>query len=588
MAYGARAYKLLQGLFFFRTDSHDTIAAQLERRARYRPNRPFLHYTDRRYTYAEANAEANRHARAYRALGIRAGDVVALVMENRPEFLWHFFGLHKLGAIASLINTNLQGVALTHAIRICAPKHVVVGSEVWSRVEPVLDSIGANEREFVDVDRDAESAPIEISVPNVRVWSERIANQAREDLGEPGPELSDQAAYIYTSGTTGLPKAAIVRHDRYYRSGRVWAFGAFRFSHHDVLYNCLPLYHSNSILLATGSVITAGASMALSRKFSRTRFWQDVHRYEATAIIYIGELCRYLLNNPPSAEDRSHRVRVASGNGLRPEIWRAFRERFGIPKVAEFYGATEGNAITLNFFNFFGSVGPRLPAMALVRWDEARGDFVRDAAGHLQRVKIGEPGIMLGKIKSRTRFDGYQDTAASEKKILRNVFEAGDAWFNTGDLLRVDGWQHLYFVDRVGDTYRWKGENVATTEVQELLMHGPNVDEASVYGVNIAGAEGRAGMAAVVLREGEQFDADAFSRHVASGLPVYARPIFVRVRKELQKTSTFKVQKAELQREGFDPRSVSDPLYFLDPNAGTYVPLTTERYEAIATGRVRL
>jgi acyl-CoA synthetase (AMP-forming)/AMP-acid ligase II len=584
MLYGARAYKLFQGLLLYRTDSHQTIAAQLQAHAERIPQQTFLYFGDRSYPYAEANALINQHAAAYRALGVQQGDVVALLLENRPEFLWHLFGLHKLGAIASLVNTHLQGDALAHAVRICEPTRIVVGSEVWEQFAPVIDAIRPNAREIVDVDVDPEDPR---RVP-ATAWSEQLRGQPDTNPSEPGPILRAQAAYIYTSGTTGLPKAAIIRQDRFFRAGRVWAFGAYKFEPGDVLYNCLPLYHSNSVLLATSAVVTAGVSMALARKFSRTRFWDDVRRYDASAIIYIGELCRYLLNNPESPDDKRHRVHVASGNGLRPDIWREFQERFGIKHIAEFYGATEGNSITVNMFNVFGSVGPTLPGMALVRWDEATGDFLRDSHGKLQRVRNGEPGILLGKIRRRARFEGYQDKAASEQKILRDAFVPGDAWFNTGDLLRKDSRSHLYFVDRIGDTFRWKGENVATSEVQAHLLKWPAVEEVSVYGVTVPNTEGRAGMASLVLRDGQSFDPDGFARHVAAGLPAYARPIFVRVRKELQKTSTFKLQKTELQREGYDPRSLRDPLYYLDANTRTYLPLTVDAFDAISGGSVRV
>lgn len=584
MLYGARAYRFLQGLWLYRTDSHETIAAQLQRHAERNPGQPFLYFGDRRYTYGESNALINQHAAAYRALGVASGDVVALLLENRPEFLWHLFALHKIGAIASLINTHLHSDALAHAVRICSPVRIVCGSEVWKQFEAVIDAIGPNTRRIADIDVDPEE-PISTSAS---LWSARVKDQSTANPATPGPILRNQAAYIYTSGTTGLPKAAIIRQDRFYRAGRVWAFGAFAFQPGDVLYNCLPLYHSNSVLLATSAVVTAGATMALARKFSRTRFWDDCRRYDATAIIYIGELCRYLLNTPESSNDKNHRVRVASGNGLRPDIWREFQERFGIAHISEFYGATEGNSITLNMFNVFGSVGPSMPGMVLVRWDEATNDFVRDHDGRLQRVRAGEPGILLGKIRRRARFEGYQDKQASEAKILRDAFVPGDAYFNTGDLLRRDHRAHLYFVDRVGDTFRWKGENVATSEVQGHLLKWPAVEEVSVYGVTISGTEGRAGMAALVLRDGATFDPDGFAKHVSQGLPAYARPLFVRVRKELQKTSTFKLQKTELQKDGFNPQTVSDPLYFLDAGQDLYVPLTPELYGAIESGRARL
>jgi acyl-CoA synthetase (AMP-forming)/AMP-acid ligase II len=385
-----------------------------------------------------------------------------------------------------------------------------------------------------------------------------------------------------------LPKAALVKHHRFHRAGAVWSSLALDLRHRDVMYCCLPLYHSNAVLLAASSTIMAGATLALARKFSRTNFWEDVRRHGATAFIYIGELCRYLLSAEPNARDREHRVRVVTGNGLRPDIWQAFQERFGLERIVEFYASTEGNCITFNLFNVRGSVGPLVPGMALARWDEAAQDFVRDSHGRLQRAKHGEPGILLGKIRPGFEFDGYRDSDATSKKVLRDVFRDGDAYLNPGDLLRSDRFRHLYFTDRVGDTFRWKGENVSTTEVQEALSKWAGLAEINVYGVQVPGTEGRAGMAAIALHPGASFDAVGFAAHVRKALPAYSRPAFLRVAQQLEVTSTFKLKKQELQREGFDPAQVSDPLYFLDDARGQYVRLDATLYAAIASGAVRL
>ena len=581
------ALGLLEGLGLLEANGRETLALQLERLAAARPQRPFLLYEDERYSYAQANALINRHAHAYRAVGVGKADVVALVFENRPEFLWHIFALHKLGAIASLINAQLHGEPLAHAIRICRPQHAVVGSEAWSSFSSVREQLRELASDAVDIDVDPRSRSN--GVEGGQAWAARLAGVSDANPPETGAhELSDQASFIYTSGTTGLPKAAIVSHYRCYRAGRVWAGLAFVCRSGDVLYNCLPLYHANAILLTVGSVISAGVTLALSRKFSRARFWPELRRHDASGFIYIGELCRYLMNHESSPSDRDHRVRVMSGNGLRPDIWRGFQQRFGIARVAEFYGATEGNCITINALGVEGSVGPRLPGMALARWDEQNSDFARDSAGHLVPVAVGEPGVMLGRIRARATFDGYQDEQASESKIVRDAFGSGDAWFNTGDLLRMDWRWHLYFVDRLGDTFRWKGENVATSQVEEQLAQWGPVHEANVYGVSVPGAEGRAGMAALVLATGEQFDPAGLRRHVEQRLPSYARPRFVRIMPALGTTSTFKVKKNDLQREGYDPRTVNQPLYLLDPERDAYVPLTRELHDALMAGQLRL
>jgi acyl-CoA synthetase (AMP-forming)/AMP-acid ligase II len=576
---------MLKGIGVFGVSEHATLGRRFERLAVTQPDSIFLRYEERSFSYAQANALINRYAHAYRAHGVGKGDVVALLLENRPEFLWHVFGLHKLGAVASLINTHLVGDSLVHAIRICGPQHVVIGSEVWDQFAGVRADLAELPASAIDVDLDPHFAQTDVA----SIWGDRLS-AASEQNPTPAADvrLSDQAAFIYTSGTTGLPKAAIVRHARFFRAGTVWAGLAFRYRSGDVLYNCLPLYHANSLLLATSSVISAGVTMALTRRFSRSRFWDEVRRFDANCFIYIGELCRYLMNNPAHPRDRDHRVHAISGNGLRPEIWREFKARFGIDRIVEFYGATEGNCITLNAMGVTGSVGPKLPGMALARWDEASGTFVRDAHGRVVKTRAGEPGVLLGRIRRNAEFDGYQDRSASESKVVRNAFADGDAWFNTGDLLRLDHLRHLHFVDRLGDTFRWKGENVATSEVQDQLSAWPAVQEANVYGVTVPGVEGRAGMAALVLQNGDPFDPSGLRSHLQGRLASYARPQFVRIMPELSVTSTFKLKKDGLQKEGYDPRQVGDPLYLLHPEPDQYVPLTPELYDQVMAGKLRL
>jgi acyl-CoA synthetase (AMP-forming)/AMP-acid ligase II len=575
----------VRALFSFPPDSSATLAGQLQRHAVQQPERVFLHYGDVRYTYAQANALINRHANAYLSIGVQRGDVVALMLENRPEYLWHVFGLHKLGAVASLLNTQLTFDVLAHAIRVCAPKRVVIGSELWPAFADARASLPTLAPDAVYVDEDREH-PCAAQVPRV---SALAATALEIEPENPlGPRLRDMAAYIYTSGTTGLPKAALIKHERLYRAGAGWASFAIDYRPDDILYNCLPLYHSNALMLATGSVITAGATMVLARKFSRRHFWDEVRRHEASAFIYIGELCRYLLNTEPSPRDREHRVRVITGNGLRPALWPEFQRRFGIARIAEFYGATEGNCITVNVFNRAGSVGPRLPGMVLARWDEGRQEFLRDDRGFLIRARLGEPGILLGRIARRHSFDGYRDERETERKIIRNAFEPGDAYFNTGDLLRQDLTRHLYFVDRVGDTFRWKGENVSTTEVEAQISKWPAAAEVNAYGVQVPGVEGRAGMIALVLREGERFDPAAFKAHVDAALPAYARPLFVRLMRAIATTATFKMKKSDLQRDGFDPAMLEDALYLRHPVQQQYVRIDRALHADLTAGRLRL
>ncbi|MDH5673662.1 MAG: long-chain-acyl-CoA synthetase [Myxococcales bacterium] len=578
-----RLYRAGKGMFFARPDSNTTVAYLLEQQAASKNGgNTFLRFEDQSFSYREANALVNRHASAYSALGFGKGDVVALMMDNRPEFLWHFFAAGKLGAVAALINTHNSGEPLAHTLRICSPKAIVVGGEHVEAFQAIADRLQLPQHLFVDVEA-GQQAPEGAGLTS---WSAQLEGKSEENPAQTGQNrLSDLAAYIYTSGTTGLPKAALVRHLRLYALGQALGGVGWGLDESDVIYNCLPLYHTNGIGVCTGSVISYGATMALARRFSASRFWDDVRQHEATGFIYIGELCRYLMNQPPQPGDRDHKVRAMVGNGLRPDIWPGFQQRFGVKRVGEFYGSTEGNVGTLNIDNAVGSVG-RLMGGVLVRWDDEADDFLRGPGGFMVKCKADQPGVLIGKISKRASFDGYEDKAATNSKILRDVFQKGDAYFNTGDMLRMDRVRRLYFVDRMGDTFRWKGENVSTFEVQEQIASWSGTEEVNVYGVQIEGTEGRAGMASIVLRG--DFDADAFQRHVDQNLPGYARPIFLRLQEQMETTGTLKLKKADLRKEGFDPSAIGDPLYFRHPQQKVYVPLTPEVYADIQSGQLRL
>jgi len=551
----------------------------LDERVEQAPNNLAVAYLDERYTWRDVDRRVNQFARFFQSRGIGRGDVVALLMDNRPEFLFAVLALNRLRAIASLINTNATGTPLTHAINVCKAKAVLVGGEhaaALAEVRSHLTSVG--DRLWLLLDKSAESAACEFE--NV---SGVVAGQSdARPSGVAVPNSSEVMCYIYTSGTTGLPKAAIITNKRYLAGAYMFGGAAMDASPRDIIYLPLPLYHSNAIIIGFGSALVSGAAVALRRRFSASQFWDDVRKYDASIFVYIGELCRYLLNAPRSPYERSHRLRVAVGNGLRPDAWEPFQRRFGVPLIREFYAATEGNAPIVNFEGRPGMLGRLKPGQVLVRCDEASGDIRRNAQGFCDRVNVGEKGILLGHINPLLTFDGYVDKSATDKKIMRNVFRKGDAYFNTGDLLQQheDSW--VSFADRVGDTFRWKGENVSTNEVAEVLNGAKGVLESNVYGVSVPGAEGRAGMASI--NANGELDLSEFARYVVSRLPVYQRPYFLRLQQEMRITGTFKHQKTGYRDEGFDPTKVSDPLYFLDGD--TYVPLDQSLYQRIQAGEV--
>ncbi len=577
----ARGLKLTQ-----KTDRDEvlSIGTYLERNARTLPTGTALLFEDRRYTHAELDQHANRWAHALAARGIGKGDAVALFVDNRPELMFAAAGIVKLGAIAAMINSRQHGRALEHSIAVSKAKCLVVGEELWDTYVALGEAgrVGGSDRNNVLWLAEHTSARSAAPASAIDVGPLLAAASTRSPPQLASVRLGDPCFYIYTSGTTGLPKASVMSHFRWVKGAGAFGHAALALRPRDVLYVPLPLYHSNALVVAWSSAASTGAAIALRRKFSVTSFWDDIRRFDATAFIYIGELCRYLMNQPPSPSDRDHRVTRIVGNGLRPDIWKQFKERFGIRQVFEFYGASEANIAFVNLLNADCTVGLCPAPFALVRYDIDRDEPVRSPAGNLIRIARGEVGLLIAKVSPRYAFDGYTDQAASERKLLRDVFVPGDVWFNSGDLVRDQGLRHVQFVDRVGDTFRWKGENVSTNEVAEVINAFPQVAESTVYGVAVPGSDGRCGMASLVLRvPPRDFDLAALTKHLRAQLPAYAVPRFLRVQPELEATGTFKQMKGDLRKDGFDPAKVTDPMFVLAPKRDVFEPLSATLHRAI-------
>jgi fatty-acyl-CoA synthase len=540
-------------------------------------------------TYRALGERSNRYARWALAHGVGKGDVVALLMPNRPEYLAIWLGIIRIGGIAALLNTNLTGPALAHCINAVAPRHVIIDAENIVACTSALSNLTSAPTIWSHGDHDHQFERIDLAV-------EQYAGESLPDEARPPLTTDDRALYIYTSGTTGLPKAAIVDHHRLMMWTH-WFAGMMDTRPDDRMYNCLPMYHSIGGAVATGAVLVNGGSVVIEKKFSASRFWDDIVEYDCTLFQYIGELCRYLVNAPPHPREHQHRLRLCAGNGLRADVWAVFKDRFRIPQILEFYAATEGNVSLYNIEGVPGSIG-RIPAFlahrfpaALLRFDVEANAPVRDANGLCIPCAPNEVGEAIGKIcqaasSSGGRFEGYIEAKDSEKKILRDVFEKGDAWFHTGDLMRRDERGFFYFVDRIGDTFRWKGENVSTSEVAETITDFAGITEANVYGVAVPGTDGRAGMAAIVADA--TLDLAAFHRHLTERLPPYARPLFVRITSAMDVTATFKQTKSALIKEGFDPSIVNDVIYFNDAEREVFVRLDQALFEKIQSGQVRL
>jgi fatty-acyl-CoA synthase len=541
-----------------------SIGKVFQDRAAHHGDQVFIRFEDESWTYREANETVNRYAAVLAGRGVGRGDVVGIMLKNSPRMVLLMLAAVKLGAIAGMLNYHQRDQVLAHSIGLLKAK-VLLGSD--DLLSAVTES-GAQVSDMISVDE-----------------LDRLAADAPTDnpAAASSVRAKDNAFYIFTSGTTGAPKASVMTHFRWlWALGGSGAFG-IRLKSSDTLYCCLPLYHNNALTVALSAVVGAGATLALGKSFSASRFWDEVVGYDATAFVYIGEICRYLLNQPERETDRKHKVRVIAGNGLRADIWDEFTHRFNIPRVFEFYGASEGNTGFVNVFNIPKTAGLCPTPVAFVEYDTETGEPVRDSNGRLRKVRDGKPGLLLSKVTSLQPFEGYTDAEASEKKLVRNAFREGDVWFNTGDLMRPQGWWHAAFVDRLGDTFRWKGENVATTDVEAAVLADPNVEAVTVFGVEVPGTDGRAGMAAVVLHEGKQFDGASLANTVSEGLPAYARPLFVRVVDSLEHTSTFKSKKGDLRDQGYGS-DIADPLYVLEGRDDGYVPYYDEYADEVAAG----
>jgi fatty-acyl-CoA synthase len=567
-------------------DSPNLICDDLEAAVdRWRDSQAIV-FEGKSVTYGELDAIANRYAHWAKGQGLTRGQTVALFMPNRLEYLAIWYGLSKVGVATALINNQLTGPALAHCLNISQALHCIVDPETSPCFEQVKGGLERHVQQWVLGPAYGDQRDLANAL--------KSCSQLRPDrlTARNGLVAKDTALYIFTSGTTGLPKAARITHMRAQLYMRGFA-GSTDARATDRIYVTLPLYHATGGLCAMGAALLNGGAVVLRKKFSVSAFWDDVVAENCTMFVYIGELCRYLANHPETPNEHAHKIRLIFGNGLRPDVWDVMLDRFRVGGVLEFYGATEGNVSLFNFDGRRGAIG-RVPRylrkkfnIRIVKFDVETETPVRGPNGCCIEAAPGEVGECIGHIASdaRSNFTGYADKAATEKKILHDVFAKGDAWFRTGDLMRSDGDGYLYFVDRIGDTFRWKGENVATSEVSERLSAVAGVKEVNVYGVPVGELDGKAGMASLVV--GPEFEIAALADYVDRELPAYARPIFVRLQPEIETTGTFKYRKIDLVQEGFDPARIKDPLYFRDPAKG-YVKLTKAVHAKILGDGYRL
>uniref|UniRef100_A0A8B9D498 long-chain-fatty-acid--CoA ligase n=1 Tax=Anser brachyrhynchus TaxID=132585 RepID=A0A8B9D498_9AVES len=566
-----------------------TVLDKFVKLAEEHPHKPFLIYEGKVHTYRDVDRRSNRVAQVFLHHGaLKKGDTVALLMGNEPDFIHVWFGLAKLGCVVAFLNFNVRSRSLLHCLSSCEPKILVVAADLLGTLEEILPNLQKDISVWI-MTKDSTFPSVHTLLDKMEAVSEDPVPVNRRSANN----LKSSVLYIFTSGTTGLPKAAVISHMQVLKGAAgLWAFGA---TAEDIIYITLPLYHSAASLLGIGGCIELGATCVLRKKFSASQFWNDCKKYNVTVIQYIGELCRYLCSQPVKDGEKNHKVRLAVGNGVRNDVWREFLDRFGAVKICEFYGATEGNICFMNHTGKIGSVGRTnffyklFFPFDLIKYDFQKDEPIRNKHGWCEKVKKGEAGLLISKVNAKNPFFGYAGNKRhTEKKLLSEVFKKGDLYFNTGDLMVQDHENFLYFWDRIGDTFRWKGENVATTEVSDVIVMLDFIQEANVYGVSVPDHEGKAGMASLILKQNKSLDLEQMYKQVVTYLPSYACPLFLRVRETMEMTGTFKQQKFRLVDEGFNPSTVTDPLYFLDNSKQAYVLLTKEVHERILSGQMKL
>lgn len=562
-----------------------TLGTLVEINAEKHGNRPAILFEDCRITWGDFNAWSNRIAGYFLAQGLKKGDSIAVFLENRPEILAVVAGAAKIGVACAMLNASQKGNVLKHSVNLIKPKMLVIGEELI----PAFDEIKAG------LQPDHPTPFLFLADTNTRnAFGDApsgYANMAQQVstfnshnpvLSDP-PRTGDIAIYLFTSGTTGLPKAAPASHNKFLKAYGGFGLMSLAMKPEDVFYCTLPLYHGTGLVVCWGSVLAGGSAFALRRKFSASAFWDDVRRYDATVFGYIGELCRYLLNQPPSNQDRNHRLTRMLGNGLRPSIWKEFKDRFGIETIAELYASSEGNIGFSNFFNLDKTVGLSTAPYKLVKFHDGTRDPIRNSKGIMQEVPKGDPGLLIGEITKKWSFEGYTQKDATEKSILRDAFKRGDSWFNTGDVLRDIGCRHLQFMDRMGDTFRWKGENVSTNEVENIIDGSGMVEEAIVYGVEIPKTSGKAGMVTLVPNS-RTFEINKLLAFMRANLPAYAVPVFVRITHAIEKTGTFKYRKVDIQNAGYTLERPNEHVFAWLPKTEGYIQLTPELITDIDAG----
>ena len=556
--------------------TYTSLGMRIEHWAEKTPNKIGLLFKDKSWTWKAINEETNKYANYFASLGLQPDDIVAVMMENSPKFLFVTGGLSKIKVVASMINVNLKMQPLIHVLNIGEPKFVFVDRDCLPAIQGVFSDLKRKSSEIFVVNKniDHEFVDLPNKLNGVSMNNPKTVTEFN---------VGDRCAYIFTSGTTGYPKAVMIP---YREIGRYYAI-ALQLKENDIVYNPLPLYHNHGNQ-TWQAVLNRGVTMALRKRFSVSEYWKDIKKFNANATIYIGELPRYLLNRPES-EYVLGPLRKMYGLGLRKEVWEPFKKRFHIDHIWEVYGATDFGGAFFNIDEVPGMVGRKIiPGYELIKIDQDTGDIIKAENGYATKCKAGEVGMLLGDLGDRVDFNLYNDPKQTKKKILRNVFKKDDAYLNSGDLLQLHEDHWISFADRLGDTFRWKGENVSTLEIESVLNNFPSVQMCNVYGVSIPNTDGKAGMATLKLYEKDSFDQDQFSKFVTENLAAYAKPVFLRIAVELEFTGTHKLRKVNLRKQGYNVEEIKDPLFFWDNSTKKYKVFDRTEYQNLLNDKLRL
>lgn len=579
--------KILNALYYnysITPETNISIGEVFLKTVRKFPNNTCIYYLDKSWTYDEFNNWVNRLANQFIKIGFKKGDVAAVLIENRPEILAISMALAKIGGITALINTAQKNKPLIHSLHLAKPKLVLIGAELIDNYIEVKEEVDfTNEIVYLIPN---ENIPFAKVKGNKEFDIKSASFSMREPFVHYKIQSRDANLYIYTSGTTGLPKASVISHGRWIKGYSAFGLTSLRLNEKDILYVPLPFFHATAMIVCWTSVIAGGAAIVIKNKFSITDFWKDISNYKATGFGYVGEMCKYLLNTPIHPLEKNNSLTKMIGNGLRPDIWNDFKSRFDVEQIAEFYASSEGNIAFFNVFNVDGTMGFSITSYAIVEYDIINDCVVRDKNGFMKKVPANGTGLLLGEINKRYPFDGYTENSKTEKSIVRNVFQKGDAWFNTGDLVRDMGFFHTQFVDRLGDTFRWKGENVSTVEVEGIINQFSGISESIVYGVEIPETNGRAGMVKIIVDEStSKINLKDFYQYLSAELPSYAVPLFIRISDAAETTSTFKHKKHTLKEEAYDINKMNEDVYALINKK--YTRINSKILQEINSGKIR-